>query len=799
MLKVELTKKEVDSIIEEISASPVVCLDFETTGVIPYECGVELGAVAWYDKEGNLKKNSWTFTEERNYGKNLVTWKWFQKNILSSFWWREDVKIVGHNIKFDIVIALRRLAPYPVLPGQLQDFLPKGEIIDTMILAWLLDENMPKSLKEQSKYRLNKPRKTYKVIDTERKNLEKERKNKIKEAISLSWDRYYKDNKKNSNGVHGKEENTPKLYRITDEAPSMLNKKSFVEYMEERVEPSITKFYQDKEIKLFSGYAEEDVTDPIELFEKDYYPGLNSEGLWDWYKEVELPFMLATMESEVCGVKLDVDKLSLMEKEVDWFISLKTQQIVEEAKKYGFDDSFNPGSHNQLKDLLWNKMRLKPPKWAKATKSGAFPTNAEVLEELADDNPICRWIIELGSANTLASTFIKKPLKRALKSFGNRIRCVYNTVGCITGRIASSEPNLMNQTKAHKMPKAPISWFMKRYAEEGYIYKSAEDLLSDFPEGIPGWVIVEGSGDENVEDTVFQMIPLREVFIVEEDEVMIVADFSQIELRLIAHVSKDPGMIKAYTIWRCAQCKKYGSTTSPLKFCPECGAKTGKMDKTKPDQPVLEGFVLGLDLHTGIASDMGLLEKMPAGEARDKGKEFNFGLNYLMAESTLQQKLGCSDAEAKEYYNGYFKKRPGVDIFHKEVKRDLRKHGFFRMVHGRKTRFFAQQRLINSRNMSDKDIGKTEREAVNRIIQGSAADVQKKCMTRFVEMKNADPYLKDCQVLLQIHDEMVVSCKKGKEDKVSALLLEAMEGTVTNLRVPIVAEMSICKNWQEGK
>ena len=415
-------------------------------------------------------------------------------------------------------------------------------------------------------------------------------------------------------------------------------------------------------------------------------PKMEEEGLVSLYRDVELPLADVLCDMEECGVMVDRGASVLFEKRYKEEIAQATADIYAQA-----GEEFNINSPLQLGNILFEKLRLPAPK---KSKRGAYSTSADILEKLADDYKIVRDVLRCRHYQKLLSTYIDgfKPL---IDPKTGLVHTSYNQVQTTTGRLSSANPNLQN---------------------------------------IP---IRDNDGRE-----------LRKLFIARApDRVLIDADYSQIELRLLAHFSGCKELIEAY--------------------------REGK------------------DIHALTASQVFSvpIDQVDASQRR-AAKAVNFGIIYGISDFGLASNLNISAKQAGEYIKKYFETYSDVKKYMDSNVEFARKNGYVTTLLGRK-------RVINeikSSNYNIRSFG--ERAAMNMPLQGSSADIIKIAMLRVYERLNREGLRS--KLILQVHDELVIDAYEEEADRVSELLQYEMENAV-QLNVPLVAEVHRGKNWYEAK
>ena len=462
--------------------------------------------------------------------------------------------------------------------------------------------------------------------------------------------------------------------------------------------------------RLFVTYYNEELTKPLHL-EKDAFsllgdpaaaqasfdryaaavdalyetlvPKLREKDLWDLLQTVEMPLCRVLAEMELAGCRVDARALAAFGELLSARAGEIQQRIYDMA-----GEEFNINSPKQLGGILFDKLGLPH---GKKTKTG-WSTNADVLEKLRYEAPIVGTVLEYRQLTKLKSTYADGLLK-AMDSDG-RVRTSFQMTVTATGRLSSTEPNLQN-------------------------IPTRTDLGSE----------------------------IRKMFIPADGCVLVDADYSQIELRLLAHISGDEGM--------------------------------------------REAFLSGGDFHAETAAKVfHVAPQDVTHEMRRRAKAVNFGIVYGISAFSLSQDIGSTVAEAKAYMEAYFATFPGVRKYMDTVVEKARETGFV------ETLFHRRRDLpeLTSSNRNLRAFG--ERVALNMPIQGTAADIMKLAMIAVWRRLKDD--LPQARLVLQVHDELIVECPEADAPKVARILAEEMERVVT-LSVPLTAEAHWGKNWLEAK
>ena len=411
---------------------------------------------------------------------------------------------------------------------------------------------------------------------------------------------------------------------------------------------------------------------------------LEADELTAVYRDIERPLAGVLYAMEREGFLIDANVLESLGRDFRARAAELEEQIYNLA-----GETFNIKSPKQLSEVLFDKLGLPRPR---KTNRGFATTSAEVLESLSGDYPICALILEYRKYQKLDSTYVGALIK--LRDANGRVHSSFDQTATATGRISSNEPNLQN---------IPVRTEVGREIRAAFVAK-------------PGCVLVD-------------------------------ADYSQIELRVLAHMSGDETMRSA--------------------------------------------FLEGQDIHSRTAAEVygvPLAEVTPA--MRSAAKAVNFGIVYGISDFTLARNISVTRAEARDFMERYFARYPGVKRFMEEAVRLGRERGYARTLLGRR-RYLPE---LKSGNYNVRAFG--ERCAMNSPIQGTAADIIKLAMIRVFEALRAQDLR--ARLILQVHDELIVEAPEDEAGRVRALLQECMEG-VMRLSVPLRTDISVGRNWRECK
>lgn len=442
---------------------------------------------------------------------------------------------------------------------------------------------------------------------------------------------------------------------------------------------------RDVPIAQIAEYAAEDADVTLKL--KNYFaPELKKEGLESLFFDIEMPLIYVLAEMEETGVKLDTVALKQSSDVLTGELNKLEKEIHELAGV-----KFNINSTKQVGEILFERLKIEEK--AKKTKTGSYSTSEDILEKMRSKHPIVGKLLEYRGLKKLLSTYIDA-LPELIRPETGKVHTSFNQTVTSTGRLSSTNPNLQN---------IPIR----------------DDL-----------------GRE-----------IRKAFIPDnEDCIFFSADYSQIELRIMAHLSKDEHMIEA--------------------------------------------FRSGADIHAATAAKIyGIPVEEVTSDMRRKAKTANFGIIYGISVFGLAERLNIPRAESKELIDGYFKSYPGIRDYMDESIEVARDKGYVETIYKRK-RFLPD---IKSHNAIVR--GYAERNAINAPIQGSAADIIKVAMVAIFKRFEAEG-LKS-KMILQVHDELNFNVLKEEQEKVKQIVLEEMEGAI-KLEVPLIADCGEGANWLEA-
>jgi len=440
--------------------------------------------------------------------------------------------------------------------------------------------------------------------------------------------------------------------------------------------------FDEVEVEKATVYAAEDADITLRLYEK-LLPMIAEQQQQELFDNVEMALLPILVKMEQAGIRIDAELLNGLSADMEKKLAALEVEIHGLA-----GTTFNIGSPKQLGEVLFERLGLAK---GKKTKTG-WSTDVEVLSNLAEEHEIAAKILDYRSLSKLKGTYTDA-LPKLIHPDTGRIHSSFNQAVTATGRLSSSDPNLQN---------IPIR------TEEGR--------------------------------------RIREGFIPSEGCLLLAADYSQVELRILAHMADEPAL--------------------------------------------KEAFARGEDIHRRTASEvLGLFPEMVTDEQRRQAKAINFGVIYGMSAFGLAKQLGISRREAQTFIDTYFERYPGIRTFMDSCIAEAREKMYVTTLLGRRCAIPE----INSKNGAIR--GYAERNAINYPVQGSAADIIKVAMVRIAHRLVREGL--ETRMLLQVHDELVFDVPEGELENVTALVTEEMEGAV-DVSVPLLVEVGHGHNWREA-
>jgi len=410
---------------------------------------------------------------------------------------------------------------------------------------------------------------------------------------------------------------------------------------------------------------------------------------WDLFTGIEMPLVSVLAEMEIAGVALDRDFFAAFSVQLD-----ERMKAIEQDVYAAVGKTFNINSTQQLSDVLFVTLRLTPPDQGRKTASGHYSTAAGVLDEMSGQHPVVDMVLEYRELSKLKSTYVDA-LPVQIHPETGRVHTSFSQTSAVTGRLSSSNPNLQN---------IPTRTEIGRRVRRGFVAEAGNVLLS--------------------------------------------ADYSQIELRIVAHMAGDEAMLNA--------------------------------------------FRAGQDIHaTTAAAIYGIPLQQVSKEQRRHAKAINFGLIYGMSAFGLTRTTELTLAESEDFVAAYFRQFPGIKKYLDGIRREAAQKGYVETLLGRRRYFPALKSQLNY-NLKNRE----EREAINSPIQGTAADIMK------IAMLKIPPALAQAslhgRMLLQVHDELVIECPRAELTATARLVQQVMENSYS-ISIPLSTEARWGLNWDEMK
>ena len=439
-------------------------------------------------------------------------------------------------------------------------------------------------------------------------------------------------------------------------------------------------------ISLAAAYAAADAAVTLRLvpvLRKD----LETTGSMKIFSEIEMPLVPILADMEMSGIALDIGFLARMSSELSHRMT-----DIEDKIYQSVGERFNINSTQQLSQALFDRLKLLPPDRTRRTEAGFYSTSADVLEALSGKHPVVDLVLEYRELSKLKSTYLDA-LPTQVNPHTGRVHTSYNQTGSVTGRLASSDPNLQN---------IPIRTDLGRQVRQAFI-------------AVPGWQLLS-------------------------------VDYSQVELRIVAHMAQDQAMLAA--------------------------------------------FRAGQDIHTATAAAIfNLPLTSVTKEQRRHAKAINFGLIYGMSAFGLSRNTDLTLAESEDFVEAYFKQFPGVKHYLDGIRRQAAEQGYVETLLGRK-RYFPGLKTQSNQNIR----GREEREAINAPIQGTAADILKIAMLRVPSALRQAGL--QARMLLQVHDELVLECPQAELHQAAQVVQKVMQDAYV-LSIPLLTEARSGHNWGE--
>lgn len=819
-----MAPEECVPILLDRTRSPVVAIDTEFDGSRPpSQADLHGVSIAGGTPETGLVGTYWHF------GGDGDTWPWamLRDRVLRPLYADAERVITMHPPKVDAQPLRRRGVGGPDA---------RARIRCTMSQAHVYDENLPKGLKELAYALLGVSGvASYKDVQAEMKGLLKEGETLVKQILAAGWEVY-----KTARKVSRKSDPIPEVvedpswpswHKLVMRLPARGVKKGEVQdYLRERVEPVVMADYRQRARRRFELYGTEDALYTLGV---DYYlqramtPAQRVTA--DWEAAVCHPIVT---EMEEVGIMVDVDRLRVIHQRLEEAAAELRAQVVPAWQPYfvqaGFEGEFNPGSHDQLAKIIWEVWGQRPPKWAqqggeiknkwRRAKDGLCKTDKKVMAWLLGEHGVTNTtrrsqlqaLVELHKLEDMIADRSRPLLQLVEADPQHRVHSSFWPVKPRTGRFASSDPNVENIPRPGSMPYVRVS-------------PGAD------PHKPPSGLVLVKKPDGHIDTSRWQVASLRDCFVAEPGWVLVSADLSQIENRLVAFESQDPTLLQVFRRWDCAACGQHGETDQPLKRCPACGSGPGGRDKTHPEQPAQYawrcsnghkgkaparvdfctecgsrevqggGFCLGKDIHAHTSASLGWHETKGYAKGRQDAKAVNHATAYGMGADTMSQNYGMDKKECQAALEAWHARHPNVEgVLHRKVERSIRERGLVEMFDGEHVRRFdAFKLLLDAGCLEQWEWDKIVREGVNATAQGGTGIIVKEAMQGIRQELLDTRELRKVRCVNQVHDEVLYEAPEEVADQALAVLIRHLEDNrlTRMLNVPIIAEGGKGRTW----
>jgi len=828
-------------IILDRARSPVVAFDTEfdsdVTGLPPCQAGLTGLSIAGGTPEEGMVGTFWHF------GNSAETWPWalLREKVLLPLFGDPDRIIAAHPLKVDLQIIRAR--------GVTAE-LTRARLHCTFSQVHIWNENLPKGLKSLATYLLGvHGLKSYKAVKKERLDLAKEAKSVIKDVLKGAWDYYrvYRATTKTGKLVTARlvtvpdgrtmawkdarlietgrglnkqgedvavtltqEEVVPAEYTgqvtswhtLVDRLETNgVKKAELEEWLRRRVEPVVLADYEKRGNNRFTIYGTEDALYTLGVY---YYFDRNRPA------EYEDPMPSLALETTIChpictemeeeGLPIDLDLLRAIRARLEEAEETLRQQVVAMWGIANGIPDFNPNSDDQKAHVLWEVWMLRPPKWAFVrgkkgelkpqwvrAKDGLPKTNKDIFKALVSAGGKHLEALQKMQDYVRVASLLSDPVRpieeRVSIDPDQRLHSQFWGVGAGTGRFTSSDPNVENIPRSSTMPYILIP-------------KGADATCP--PRGAT--ICKTKTGELDLKR--WQVDSLRHIFYAPPGWMIIAADLSQVENRIVAVESRDETLLAVFRTWDCGDCGASGSIETAIHQCPNCGAKDGKRDKMQASQPAIKGFCLGRDIHahTAVAGSgsPSFVDRWGFAEGRQSAKALNHAASYGMGPDTMAKQHGMDRKVCDVALKAWHARHPGVrNNMLAKVSRDIRQHGFVRMFNGHVRRFHIEKLLADSGNFNSWEWDGVLREGVNCLAQGGTAVIMKQGMIDTRQTLLDTPRLAHARIINQVHDELVLMAREEHADEVLGVTIKCMEhnALTKKLPVPILADGAKAKTW----
>lgn len=725
---------------KQIMRSKVVALDTETATSDPADkkgalkalrCRLRGVSLAW-EHQGGVSAKYWSFDRDEMPAEEAASrWDDFKREVLVPLFARKALVLAFHNASFDLKVMRAR------------GLTPQAaRISDTMIMDFLLDENRPHDLKSCARDHLGIAHaSSHSATQKEIKEIVKSAEKAAKDLGQAVWE-VYRDFHK---GTMALSEINKVIRSLLLALPGKAKKADVMTAAHEHAGRQMIEAARGAASERFAAYATNDARWTLELH-RCLLPRVQEEGFGQIYWNLYQALLRQTVEMEVRGVRVDVAKLKVIQKTLEEKLVDVLSQI-----RTKFGPEFNPASAPRVKNLLWVQKKLQPPPWMKKSDYGqdGMPSSGEDVIEwhVRNGEKDLEDLLVFRKLQKTKGTYVDALIYEAEQDPEGRIHTSFSLIKR-TARFGSSDPNLQN---------LPRWATLKKY-------------IPDIPS-------------------------IRACFVPEDGLAFLSADFSQCDLRCMAHFTRDPALWRAYRTWKCPSCKKSAETNKPLHACPVCG---------EPDADSGGKFVCGDDIHTQTAVQTGLVKKHGKKIGRDKAKGVNFGAVYLMGHNTLANQLDIPVQDAKVILDNYHAAHPGVKAYSHKIYALVEAQGYFRMLNGQKRRFTDDLAKIHHLELQDSEAARKKawrdkfalmRELMNNTGQcGTAVIIN----TAMFLLWRGRAVLESAGIrpLLQVHDELLFEGPRGALEEKRLWIRDTME-RAGRLDVPVFSSASVCENWEE--
>ncbi len=754
-----------------------------------------------------------------------VEWDTFLRTVILPIFGDAQRVVVMHPINVDIKKLRQR---------GLTDSFTRCQLEDTVAMSYIYDDNLPHGLKELAYCILLKTTATsHAATQREIEDIRKSAKDVIKENLDLVWGCYQAERKKSTEVEVRIDPTWPGWKRLAMSLPPGLlkndsaksGKRGVFDLVRPMIESVVQADYDRRAHQRFSLYGAEDAVYTL-MLRYWFKPSFNQRQLEHLSLETQVTHPCVT-EMEERGLKVDIPLLEAIAVAMRASFEALHQEVTRLWSLPSDDPAvpFNYSSNDQVAARLWVDWRLDPPAWAKnrdgsirakyrRAKDGLCKADALILEAMVkkyESTPYgaaIQKLLDLRGWEKLIGTYVEPILVMAKSDPDGRVHSSFWPTGARSGRFSSSDPNVENIPRDTTMPTILVALALALFKvtdpfkpPRGFVplIKKNKDTTAPCAadkahKGCAACATVKE----------WRVRSLREIFIAPKGYKLVSADLSQIENRFTAFESRDATMLDLYRRWDCSECKQTGLSNTILHTCPNCGAKEGKRDKSKPTQPVIKGFVHGKDIHSATAAYLNFFEKYGE-DARNRAKTFNHAATYSMGADTLAKREGIPRDEGIANLTGWHATYPGIrgdldrprpGTLHDRVLTDITERGQVEMFDGHLRRFHAQRLLLRSGNFNPWEWEGTMREGVNVKMQGGTGVGMKRAMLAIRRRIIERGWWGIVFLVNQVHDELLYEAREDIAKEVLALVCHEMESAFHELDVPILAEGGMADNWK---